>query len=170
MRWNNCRHTDEIGELLRSGRWPLAPPAELEAHAKSCRRCGDEILLTAAFQGARAVSTSAAVLLPPGIVWWRAQLRQRNEAVAIINRPLLGAQLFALAVCVLAGAALLVTQAGHGQQWMAWMTSLPQAQAFQMDHLFAWPALKVGMNVLIPGLGLLGCMGGVLVFLVMDRG
>src|SRR6185312_3337073 len=102
-----CAREQELAEAVRSGRWPLGCEPELRAHVEGCRRCGEMAMLTAAFQQARAQAVGAADLtragLPnAGLLWWRAQLRRRNAAMARVNRPLAGAQGFALLAMVIA--------------------------------------------------------------------
>jgi hypothetical protein len=54
-----------------------------------------------AFQRARAVTVAAAQPASPGAIWWRAQLRSRQQAFSRIERPLIGAQVFALVALLL---------------------------------------------------------------------
>lgn len=93
-----CVREKEVAQLLELGQWPQASPAELRAHAADCRACSARVMLTQSFQAARGAAMSVAQLPSAGALWWRAQLRRRNEALARVSRPMLGAQVFALAV------------------------------------------------------------------------
>jgi hypothetical protein len=173
-----CPRGAEIRALLQNGHWPHACPAELRGHAAICRSCGDLVLLTQAFRADRAQAAASAQLPPPGLLWWRAQLRRRNAAVQTIARPLLGAQIFAFAVSLLVAVALVVSQARHGLHWLA---ELPQSPAFHLSTL--WSNLSSGPAVdsaqrlglhwnapyLIPVLALLVLLGGVAVYLATEK-
>jgi hypothetical protein len=129
------------------------------------------VLLMQAFGGARAVSLGAAPQIAPGILWWRAQLRRRNEAVAAIGRPILGAQIFALAVTLLMVAGLAVSQAKQGWRWLA---ELPQSRSFHLETLvpsFAAADFRSSISLvyLVPGLAMLVLLGGVVVYLASEK-
>jgi len=78
------------------------------------------VLVTETFRNARAAAAGAAKLGSPGLLWWRAQLRRRNAAVERIGRPLLSAQIFALATILLLTVGFVVSQARHGLGWLTW--------------------------------------------------
>lgn len=103
MNLHGCSHEAEVREALAMGRWPQAISEELRAHVGACRGCRELILLTTAFRQAHNASVAAAHLPSPGLVWWRAQLRRRDQAVERLTRPLLSAVVFALALMALAG-------------------------------------------------------------------
>ena len=175
-----CPREKEVQELVERGQWPQTCPPELRAHVGSCRSCGDLVLVTVAFQRARTEAAGAARLGAPGVLWWRAQLRQRNAAVERIGRPILGAQIFALAVNLLLAVAFLVWQARHGLAWLTWLEQLPQTTALHLDSQWLaslWPSdiFASGMNsvlspmVLIPAAATLALLGGVVVYLASEK-
>jgi hypothetical protein len=173
-----CPRASEIRAHLQAGHWPHACPAELRGHAAACRPCGDLVLLTQAFRADRAQASASAQLPPPGLLWWRAQLRRRNAAVQSIARPLLGAQIFAFAVALLVAVALVVSQARHG---LRWLSEAPKSPAFHLSTL--WSSLSSGPAVdsaqrlglhwnapyWIPVLALLVLLGGVAVYLATEK-
>jgi hypothetical protein len=177
-----CPRGAEIRALLHDGHWPHACPAELRDHAAACRSCSDLILLTQAFRADRAQAAASAQLPPPGLLWWRAQLRRRNAAVQTIARPLLGAQIFAFTITLLVAVALVVSQARHG---LHWLTEVPKSPAFHLSNLWTnlssnflsvpaagsagWLGLHWNPPYLIPGLALLVLLGGVVVYLATER-
>ena len=99
----SCPCEKEIRELVERGQWPQASPPELRAHAAACRTCADLLLVASAFQRAHATTIAAATPAAPGAIWWRAQLRARQHAFERIQRPLIGAQVFALVALLLRG-------------------------------------------------------------------
>lgn len=169
-----CPHEAEIRSLLLSGHWPHACPPELRAHATSCQACGDLVLITQAFRGDRAEAAGSVQLPPPGVLWWRAQLRRRNAAIERIGRPLLGAHIFAFAVAVLIAIAILFSQ---GLPGLRWLTALQHAPAFHISSLWSsstldsaqWLGLNWNLPYLIPGVALLVLLGGVFVYLASAK-
>ncbi len=106
-----CVREKEMTELVERGGWPEAAPEELRGHAAACEACGRTLLLLQAFRQERAQAIGAARLEAPGVLWWRAQLRRRNAALEKIGRPLLGAQIYAIAVGLIAGLTVLGLEA-----------------------------------------------------------
>ena len=170
MTLNNCCREKEIRELLERGQWPLAAEVapELRAHVDGCRACSDFVLVAQTFRNARAQSTATARLVPPGVLWWRAHLRRRNAAIERLTRPLLGGQIFALIVTLLAGACFFGFVARPSDGWLPWLQQLPQSTALHWDSLRAlivanplWTWMMLG-----PALVLLG---GVAVYMATER-
>lgn len=171
MTFGPCVHEKELAALLALGHYPHACPPELRAHVELCRSCADLILVTRAFQTARAQTAAVANLASPGLLWWRAQLRRRNAAVERIGKPILGAQIFALAVNLLLVGGFIVSQATHGIQWLPWLEQLPQSQSLHFEVLWPSALFSAGWSftVLIPVLATLALVGGVAVYLVSER-
>jgi hypothetical protein len=175
MRLRSCKYDAELRQLLELGHWPHSCAEELRAHVAGCRPCSDLALLTQAFRGARAESSAVAAPPPASVLWWRAQLRRRNAAVQRIQRPLLGAQLFAFALTLVLLTGALVYQAMHGMPWMAamagWFGSLKQSTAFHLDALwpFASGQSSASLMYLVPGAAMLLLLGGVVVYLATEK-
>jgi hypothetical protein len=165
-----CPREDDIRELLARGQWSLAAEMapELHAHAAVCRRCSDLVLVAEAFRKARAESAAPARLMPPGVLWWRAQLRRRNAAVERITRPLVGAQIFALAFMLLAGVGFLVFDALRGDSWLTWLRYLPQNAALHWDGLLASAATDPARTWMLLSPALL-LLGGVAVYMATEK-
>jgi hypothetical protein len=170
-----CPHEEEVRQLLQAGHWPHSVAPELRSHVEACRSCRDLVLLTQAFRSARAASSAAAQLPPPGVIWWRAQLRRRNAAVERIQRPLVGAQIFALAITLVIAAGFAVSAAKDGFRPLAsmagWLGSLTQSSAFHFQSLWPSAFAKSDMNLsfLVPGVVMLALLGGVVVYLASEK-
>ena len=174
MTLHACPHDAEIKTLLNSGHWPHGSPAELRAHAAVCTTCGNQVLITQALREARTLAANSAQLPPPGILWWRAQLRRRNEAVERIGRPILGAHIFAIVIALLIAGAVVLSQARQG---LRWLTELAQAPTFHLTSL--WPGATLesimgtgvssGLSYLLPGLVLLALLSGLVVYLATEK-
>ncbi|MGB7265791.1 MAG: hypothetical protein WBC92_09785 [Terracidiphilus sp.] len=171
MNLRSCPCEIELRDLITRGQWPQAASPDLRAHIAACRSCGDVALVSAAFQKARAESIAAARPGSAGALWWRAQLRRRNAVVERISRPLLGAQLFALAVSLLAGLGFLGFEARNGVAWLTWLQQLPQTAALHWDELRSTGALDQSWNwmVLLPAVATLALLTGVAIYMATDR-
>jgi hypothetical protein len=171
MTLKSCTHEREVTALLQSGHWPLACGPELRSHVDVCSRCSDLVLVTEVFQRGRVASEGRARLNSPGVVWWRAQLRQRNTALEQIARPIQGAQIFALIVSVAVAVGFVVSQARHGLGWLSWWSGLRQTQAFHLETLWSFGSMTSdwSLAVLIAGFGALVLLSGVVLYLAFER-
>jgi hypothetical protein len=163
-----CAREKEVAEMLSRGHWPQACPAELRAHVDGCRACGDLVLVTQTFQGARA-ETVPPRLASAGALWWRAQLRRRNEAIERIGRPILGAQIFALAAAVVLGLGAIGWEMRRGFNLEAWIADLPRA--LHLDALLpeSLPTLEGNLWLLVPLAATLALVSGVIVYLAREK-
>jgi hypothetical protein len=167
-----CPHESEVKALVQAGHWPQAAPDELRMHAAGCRACADLVLLTQAFQADRAVASSAAQLPAPGVLWWRAQLRRRNAAIERVSRPILGAQIFAIAIAVAAVAAILLVER---RESLRWLSEIGNSRTFDLSGLLASPAstqwlgITWNLSYLIPVLAAAVLLGGLVVYLASEK-
>jgi hypothetical protein len=168
---NRCAHEAEVTQWMARGGWPAACPDELRAHVSACRSCGDLVLVTESFQRARTEAASAAQISTPSALWWRAQLRRRYAAVERIGKPILGAQIFALVICLLIGLGLLASQAQQGLAWLDGMKQLPQAGAVYFKNIWSSALLDPIWSpmVLIPALATLALLGGAVLYLATEK-
>lgn len=109
-----CPREDDVLVIAGSGRWPEAAPAELREHVASCAVCGDLAAVTAAFE--REIESCEPAPLPSsGLVWWRAQLRARQEAAREVVRPITVTQALAFASVIGVAGAVFGATAGWFQ-------------------------------------------------------
>lgn len=165
-----CTREKEIAELLRVGHWPHAADSELVAHASECRICGDLVLVTRTFQEARETPEPIR-LQAPGVLWWRAQLCRQNAAMERMNRPILGAQIFALSMTTLLAVGFVVLQARQGIRWLSWFSDFSQSRASLLGALFSFTSgvSGWGLALLVSGVAALALLSGVVVYLASDR-
>jgi hypothetical protein len=170
MSIRTCARQPEVKELLASGHWPHACPADLRAHLAGCRGCAELLLVTQAFQRSRTVTAAQVELPPPGVLWWRAQLRRRNAALERVGRPIVGAYVFALAITLLVAAVGFISQARHGVRWLDWLGQL-QLSALHVESANAssWIGSAGGLLVLLPVFATLLLVGAVVVYLAAER-
>jgi hypothetical protein len=171
MTFNSCPREKEITELLQSGHWPLACSADLRGHVSVCRRCSDRVLVTESFQQDRIESERVAQLSSPGLVWWRAQLRGRSAALENIAKPIKGAQIFALLVNLMVATGFVVWLVRQGVRWPSWLSEFLNSQAFHLNTLWSFSSMAPDWSllVLVPGLGVLALLSGVVVYLALER-
>lgn len=177
MKLTSCPYEKELRESMARGQWPDACPPELRAHVSGCRACGDLALIAEAFRHARTESLVAARPVVPAVLLWRAQLRRRNAAMERIAQPLMGAQIFACAVAVLAAAGFAGFEARSGVAWFTWsywhewFVQLPQAAATQWSSLNSGSQAGSGWTwmVLIPAVATLVLLGGAAVYFATDK-
>ncbi len=164
MRFGACPREREVSEMLGCGMWPQACGDELRAHVASCRACRELVVVRQAFGRERLQAAGEARLDSPGALWWRAQLWRRNAAIERIGRPLLGAQIFALAVCVTAAVGYVFWLSRRGFDWLGWVVELPQA--FHLDALVpgSWGDSPWGIWLGVTVAALVVLTGGVIAY------
>jgi hypothetical protein len=161
-----CAREQEVTELLDHGYWPDACPADLRAHVDSCRMCSDLVVVSQAFQAAHKQAMQVPQMDSAGALWWRAQLRRRNEAIQRVGQPILGAQIFALAISVVVAAAVLAWQ---GNALKGWFADLPRA--LHLDALVPAALSQSGgmASIVLPVLATVALLSGVVVYLATEK-
>jgi hypothetical protein len=103
----DCCREQDILDALASGRWPDRVADDLRTHAADCQFCGDLIASVGPLLSDRVDLSSAGHLPSSGVMWWRAQMRARQEATREAARPITIAQIVGFAcVAVLAAVAI----------------------------------------------------------------
>jgi hypothetical protein len=130
----------------------LAEPgasAELRRHAASCASCRDLALVAAAIRAEGRRARRAAAVPSAGLVWWRAELRNRQEAARKAAAPLTAVHALAI-VGTIALAAGLVTTVVSASGTTAWWIDglvqvLPSWDAIKGQALEPTPFLRYGV-------------------------
>ncbi|WP_162601348.1 hypothetical protein [Occallatibacter savannae] len=160
-----CPRERELSTLLHSGHWPRACPDDLHTHVASCRNCSDLVLVTGALQAARRHTVELPRLEPAGAIWWRAQLRRRNAAIEKVGRPILGAQIFAVAMALVVVAAIAISQFGN---WSVWFSDLPGT-----FHLTALIPSSMSENstlwIIVPVITTIALLSGILAYFASEK-
>lgn len=79
-----CTREQDVLDAVASGRWS----DELRAHAASCAVCADVADVASAFREDHDAAWQDAHVPPSGRVWWRAELRARQEAARAAASPI----------------------------------------------------------------------------------
>jgi len=163
-----CPCESELTRLLRQGAWPEAAAPELRSHVAGCPSCTAQAELLTGLRQMRAEAVTQPHLPPAGQIWWRAQLRRRREAAERLHRPLLGAQLFALAVALFAALGLLAWLRTTSDALSGWPAEL--ARAFNLAALvptaFTHPG---GLWLLLPALVMLAAVASAAVYFAIEK-
>ena len=169
MRLQGCPREEELKLAEQAGQWPQACSEDLRTHVAGCSACQGFVLLAEQFRTARAAAMDTAPLRSPGLLWWQAQLRRRNEAVERLERPIVGAQIFALCVMLLAGLGFAVYEARHEGSWLERLAAILHEALAQVADL--WPVNTVGWGWALPlaAVGALALVGSAVVYFSTDR-
>jgi|ERR1051326_329556 len=168
MRLGSCSFEKEVAQALKDGHWPQGCTAELCSHVATCTSCRDLVLVTEAFRSARSESVLGGPSGSPGLLWWRAQLRRRNAATEQISRPITIAEIFALMVTVVLGIGFIASQYNHGLRWASWWSEVTLSRALHLVSMGS-SAMNGNLLLLIPGLGMLALIGGLVLYLVTEK-
>lgn len=147
-----CSSEKELKTALRQGRWPHACDPDLRAHVEGCRDCQELVLVTQTLQKAKSNGEQLALLHPPGLLWWRAQLRRRSEAIQRVTEPPALAGKVGL-LGLLAAFCVLVWQSGQSGYLVNLFESLSGSGFSSLGEL--WTAAS-GANAWIVVLGVAG--------------
>jgi hypothetical protein len=168
MRLGSCSYEKEVAQALKDGHWPQGCTQELRGHVGACTNCSDLVLVTQAFQRVRSESSHEEPGGSPGLLWWRAQLRRRNAATEQISRPITIAESFALMVTLVLGIGFIASQYNHGLRWASWWSEVTLSRALHLVSTGS-SAMNGNLLLLIPGLGMLAVIGGLVLYLVTEK-
>ena len=113
----NCEREAEVWRAVEARHWPERVDDELRAHAASCASCADLAEVASVLVDDHDVTVRAAHVPSSGVVWWRAQMRVRQDAARTVRRTISALQAAAVLVAVI-GAAFVVSANG-GFAWIA---------------------------------------------------
>jgi hypothetical protein len=126
-------------------------------------------MLTQAFRGERAIAARAPRLEPSGVLWWRAQLRRRNAAIERIGRPILGAQIFAVAVSLLTASVFLAVQARRSMGWLSWFEQIPRSLHLEVLLPDALQKSQGEIWLVVTLAGMLALTSGVIMWFASEK-
>lgn len=159
MRFESCPMEKEVLAAVRAGQFPAACEPALRKHVEECKSCSQAASLSRAFADMRAKASAGAPSGAPGLLFWKAQLRRRNQAIEQITRPILAAEIVGFGVSM-------VVLALVAWKWIAAPSSdwLSVAKNFASMNLFgSWGFLAAATALTV-------CLfGGVVVYLVTAK-
>ena len=154
----DCEREQDVLDAVAAGRWPVRPgarvDAELREHIACCPVCGDLAAVLAAVAVERESAWAESAVPPATVVWWRAQIRAREEASRLAVRPIVIVQGLAVSVLIAAALALIPLAwplieraAASAQDISAWTAPRAEAvsTAFTLVTGTAAPVLPVAV-------------------------
>jgi hypothetical protein len=105
-----CSREQEVVAAVVGGRWPMGCAEALREHVRGCAVCQDVANVATAFAADHDTGWAAAHVPSAAHVWWRTQIRARQEAARAVSRPLNIVQWFAVAAAI--GLAIALVQIG----------------------------------------------------------
>lgn len=133
MKWHGCSRVGEVTAALREGRGLKGVGAELQGHVTACPHCSELVLVARALQRAKDEAIPQAQLVPPDLLWWRAQLRRRNALAERAVRPIGLVEKLALGIMLLWIAAWAVAQREAIADGLRWLAQSPYYSLFRGD-------------------------------------
>jgi len=97
MKAIGCLRECEVVEVVGCGRWGEHAPRDLQDHVASCAVCTEVLQIALALHEDREAASLHAEVPSAGLVWWRAELRARQEAMRTASRPITVVQTFGAA-------------------------------------------------------------------------
>ena len=140
---------------------------DLKSHVESCAICRDLVTVASALLDEHHVAVEHANPPSSGIVWWRAQMRARQEAAQAATRPITVVQGLALA----SGAAIvLLVLSATAPTLLSWFSGLVSGIP-GFEFLSGIPSVRlpsIELSALMPSttLGLLLLVGGLTIVLL----
>jgi len=102
MKSISCAHEDAVTAAARTGKWT----SELRAHRDGCMTCAELTLVVAALTADAEQLKDEAIPLPdPGVIWFRAQLAEREHRYRRATRAIVWVQRATIAAVVAVGLA-----------------------------------------------------------------
>ena len=151
----DCTREPEVLDALAAQRWPDRCDAELRAHVQACEVCADLAAVAGALLEDHDAAYGQARVPSAGLVWWRAQLRAREEDARAAARPIAFIQGVAASALVW-GAVMLVRSIPRATfvAWTDWALELRPDVNVSLTTL-AHTAAAVPMVMLLAGAALL---------------
>ena len=84
----NCDRELEVWRAVDARHWPEHCDEELRAHVAACAECTDVVDVASAISEEHAAAMREAHVPASGAVWWRAQLRVRQDAARTARRAM----------------------------------------------------------------------------------
>ena len=116
-----CSQEDRVKAAILANQWPDASEPELRAHVEECQVCSDVVLVAQALRQSRTAMTMTQAAQPasPGLLWWRAQIRQKNAALERVMQPVVVAEKVAAMIVILAFLVLLLWRRADVGGWLS---------------------------------------------------
>jgi hypothetical protein len=102
-----CPREREVLDALSSNRWPDRLGDDLSKHVEGCAFCKDLGLVAQALSADFSTAIEQAKVPSAGLVWWRAEIRARQDSIQTASRPIALAHYIGVAGATVVALALL---------------------------------------------------------------
>ncbi|MGH9395660.1 MAG: hypothetical protein ACRD18_02245 [Terriglobia bacterium] len=120
MKVTSCDREIEVLGAVQTGRWPEASGPDLRAHVAACSICAEVTLVACALLETNEWAGAETHPLPQAdLVWWKAQLRARHEAVERASQPIAIFEQVAYAFGCLALLGMAIWQRARIEDWLS---------------------------------------------------
>jgi len=141
----DCCREEDVLDALTSGRWPDRAGEELRTHVAVCAICTDVVTVASAVLEVRDGEPTDMRIPSSAVMWWRAQMRARQEAAREAARPINVAQIVALvAVVAITVAGLVALSPWFGGLLGGWVSAVRESASSDMAAIRAPSALLAG--------------------------
>jgi hypothetical protein len=143
----DCIREQDVLEALTAGRWPDQVDQDLQEHAASCAVCADLVAVVGPLMNEQSpeVWAQQAQIPSSAVMWWKAQMRARQEKAREAARPITVAQVVAGSTAVLLTVSALLALS----PWLSiWISGLSGIELPRFD----WAALILAQGWLLPSL------------------
>ena len=167
MRLRECPREPELFDALQAGRWPAGSDAALREHVDQCESCRSTALIAQMLRQDRAEAIRAMPLDSPGLLWWRAQILQRQAAIRHASRPVHIAITVSLVLSAVVVASVLFSLRSLIANWISAVTAVPvsaQPGSVSSPTITSLPLLFV-----LFALTALAAIGGLAVYAAVHR-
>ena len=137
MKLFSCARTAELEEMIRIGHLRSTWEPSLCQHIDECRYCADFLLVSESLRSARQESIQNVPIVSPGLLWWRAQLRRRNQALQKMSRPTSIIGKLALISTFVVAIVALVFERQQSADWLRWLFGLQDSAAAHHNAIAA---------------------------------
>jgi len=151
-----CEREQDVLDTLAAQRWPARCDDDLRAHVGTCGICADLVEVAGALLDDHDITYQDARIPPSGIVWWRAQLRAREEDARAAARPIAFIQGVAASVALWMVVTLLrAIPASTMAGWKEWTIGLVPHLSVPVPDLGQVAAAIPASALLVAGAALL---------------
>jgi len=146
MNITQCPCEQEVLEIVSCERWPDRCPEDLRTHVTACTLCADVLEVALALHQERQMPAIDAQIPSAGLVWWRAELRARQEALRSVSRPITVVEALGAAAAVGVAAAFL----SRAWPWLKAFFVMPDFTALSATQLGLVIAVTLAVLIIAP--------------------
>lgn len=129
-----CAREQDVLDMVTARRWPGRCEPDLSEHLQTCAGCRDLLAVNAALLTEHETAWAEARIPASAVVWWRAQVRGREEAARAAARPIAFVQGIAATCAVWVALSLVRAFPPQVPDWRNWISavvnSTPDVAAF----------------------------------------